>query len=334
MPGRAIDIHTHVVPASFPAYSGRGAGVRWPHVQLAPDCRHATVLIGGKAFRTVTSECWDTDRRLEAMARAGIQRQVLSPMPELLSYWLAADDAIALGRHVNDAVAEMVARAPDRFVALGMVPLQDPSRAARELEHLMHSGTFRGVEVGTNVNGAVIGDSRFEPFFAAAEELDAAVFVHALHPTGTDRLVGPEILPALVAFPCEMAFAIASLITGGILARHPKLRLAFSHGGGAFGLVLPRLLHGWKTMPALAEAIERSPLEQARALYYDTLVYDAATLRFLIDRFGVTQLCLGTDHPFQIQETAPVAAVDALELGVRERDLLIFANAERFLGQG
>ncbi len=111
----------------------------------------------------------------------------------------------------------------------------------------------------------------FEPFFAAAEALGAAVFVHAL----------------------------ASLITGGTLLGHPGLRLAFSHGGGAFGLVLPRLMHGWRSSPALADAVPRSPLQLARGLYYDTLIYDRDTLRFLIERFGITQLCIGTNHPFR-----------------------------------
>lgn len=85
-------------------------------------------------------------------------------------------------------------------------------------------------------------------------------------------------------------------------------------------------------MPGLAQSFARSPREQARALYYDTLVYDVPGLRFLIDRFGATQLCLGTDHPFDIQEKAPLAAVARLELEAEERDLLLFANAERFLG--
>ena len=77
----------------------------------------------------------------------------------------------------------------------------------------------------------------------------------------------------------------------------------------------------------------QSPAEQARKLYYDTLVYDPATLAFLIERFGITQLCLGTDHPFTIQETDPVGAVDALKLSGEHRDLLLSGNAQRFLGQ-
>ncbi len=328
----AVDIHTHIVPASFPAYAGRHASVRWPSMAPGHDCHHCNVMIAGKVFRTVTDECWSIERRLEAMAGSRITRQVLSPMPELLSYWLEPEDAETLGRHVNDTIAAMVGEGGGRFAGLGMVPMQDPERAARELEGLMKTGVFRGVEIGTNVNGVSIGDPRFEPFFQAAEELGAAVFVHALHPAGTDRLIGPPAMPALVAFPCETAVSIASLMVGGMLARHPRLRIAFSHGGGVFGLVLPRLMHGWKSMKDLREKVP-SPAEQARKLYYDTLVYDPKTLAFLIERFGVTQLCLGTDHPFSIQETDPVGAVEALQLSAEHRGLLLSGNAARFLGE-
>ena len=121
-------------------------------------------------------------------------------------------------------------------------------------------------------------------------------------------------------------------MVGGMLARHPKLRIAFSHGGGVFGLVLPRLMHGWNSTKELKEKVQ-SPAEQARKLYYDTLVYDPKTLAFLIDRFGLTQLCLGTDHPFAIQETDPVGAVEALRLPAEDRDMLLSGNAQRFLGE-
>ena len=95
---------------------------------------------------------------------------------------------------------------------------------------------------------------------------------------------------------------------------------------------LPRLMQGCRIAPEVAEKIGRSPLEHARRLYYDTLVYDAATLRFLLDTFGVRQLCVGTDFPFDIQEKAPLAPVTALGYGEAEQRLLHAENALRFLG--
>ena len=332
MPTRAIDIHTHIVPAEFPAYAGKHGGAHWPQMAAAHDCHHRHVMIDGKNFRTVSDECWDVARRTQAMQRMDIARQVLSPMPELLSYWLPVEDAQPLIRHVNDTIAAMVARAPDKFIGLGGVPMQEPELAARELERLMRDG-FRGVELGSNINGAALGDPRFEPFFAAAEELGAAIFVHALHPAGKERIVGPPALMAYIGFPLETAYTIASLITGGTLTRHPRLRLAFSHGGGAFASILPRLAHGWTINADFAARMGVSPFEHARRLYYDTLVYDTGTLRHLIDTFGVRQLCVGTDYPFDIHERRPIEAVAALSLSEGDVQLLHHDNAARFLGE-
>ena len=326
----AIDIHTHVVPYDFPACPSPSGGTAWPSMAACPQCTHRNVMIDGKVFRTVSHECWDVGQRLRQMEAAGIGRQVLSPMPELLSYWMPADDALVLCRHVNQVMAEMVAQAPQRFAALGSVPLQDPDLAARELERLMSQGIFRGVEIGTNIDGVVIGHPRFEPFFDTAERLGAAIFVHPLRPIGLDRLVGPPGLVQLVAFPGETAAAAASLITGGVLERHPNLRIAFSHGAGGFALTLPRLAAGWGQ---LGLSHRRSPMEQARSLFYDTLVYDAPTLAHLMATFGSTQLCIGTDHPFVIQETRPLQRLDALNLDERTRSLLLSGNALRFLGE-
>lgn len=332
MSSGVIDIHTHIVPASFPAYLGRHANARWPSMEPAHDCHHCNVMIAGKVFRTVSDHSWSIERRLEVMDACRVHQQVLSPMPELLSYWLEPEDAQVMARHVNDAIATMVRDGRGRFSGLGMVPLQDPDMAARELELLMKGGGFHGVEIGTNVNGVSIADKRFAPFFQAAEASGAAVFVHALHPAGTERLIGPPNMPALALFPCETSTTIVSLIMAGVIARHPKLRIAFSHGGGVFALVLPRFLHGWKAMPSMQETVKESPASQARRLYYDTLVYDRDTLAFLIERFGVTQLCVGTDHPFTIEERDPVGAIEALEVDAAKRDLLLSGNARRFLG--
>jgi len=201
----------------------------------------------------------------------------------------------------------------------------------RELEHVLRAQKLLGVEIATHVNGVAIGDARFEPFFAEAERLGAAVFVHALHPAGLDRLVGPPALEQVVAFPGDVALGIASMITGGMLARYPNLRIAFSHGGGAFAMVLPRLEHGWKAVPAIRDSIPQAPSAYARKLYYDDLVYDARTLKFIIERFGASQIMIGTDYPFNVQDKDPLGSLAAAGLDPASAKLLREDNARRFL---
>jgi aminocarboxymuconate-semialdehyde decarboxylase len=325
-----IDIHTHIVPENFPAYAGKGRDVPWPSMAEAHAC-HRHVMISGKVYRTVSDGSWSVPRRIEAMGEMRVARQALSPMPELLSYWLPLEDAKALIRYLNDQIAQMIALAPDRFVGLGAVPLQDVDSAIREMEHVLGSLKFCGVEIASHVNGVSIGDPRFEPFFAAAEKRGAAIFVHALRPAGQDRIVGAFAEQA-VCFPGDIALAAASMITGGIAARHPKLRIAFSHGGGALSMLLPRLVRAWNAIPKTRESLAESPAVYARRFYYDALVFAPGATRFVIDSFGASQVCVGSDYPFAMGDPDPLGSLEKSGLDAATLAAVTSGNARRFLG--
>ncbi len=325
-----IDIHTHVVPERFPAYAGKGRDVPWPAMAEAHAC-HKHVMISGKIYRTVADGSWSVPRRIEAMGGMRVARQALSPMPELLSYWLPLEDGRNLIRYLNEQIAEMVTRAPERFVGLGAVPLQDVESAILELQFIKNTLRFAGVEIASHVNGVSIGDARFEPFFAAAEQAGAAVFVHALRPAGQDRIVGAFAEQA-VCFPGDIALAAASMITGGIAARHPRLRIAFSHGGGALSILLPRLVHAWKMVPKSRESLAESPEVYARRFFYDALVFDPKATRFVIDSFGSSQVCVGSDYPFNMGDSDPLGTLEKSGLDPEIIAAVASGNARRFLG--
>jgi aminocarboxymuconate-semialdehyde decarboxylase len=325
-----IDIHTHIIPEKFPAYAGKGNNVPWPSMADADAC-HKHVMISGKLYRTVADGSWSVPRRIEEMSAMRVTRQAISPMPELLSYWLPLDDARVLIRYLNEQIAEMIALAPERFVGLGCVPLQDSDAAIRELEFLRNDLNFAGAEIASHVNGVSIGHARFEPFFAAAERLGAAIFVHALRPVGQDRIVGvfPE---QAVCFPGDVALACASMITGGIASRHPKLRLAFSHGGGTMSILMPRLVHAWNMFPKAKESLKESPATIARRFYYDELVFDPNAVKFLVQQFGASQILVGTDYPFALGDSKPLVTLKKSGLDQKTLGAISSKNARRFLG--
>jgi aminocarboxymuconate-semialdehyde decarboxylase len=326
-----IDVHAHVVPENFPNYMGSQVPSDWPSMAAAQTC-HRNVMIAGKVYRTVSDRCWDTAKRVADMPEMGLALQVVSPMPELLSYWMPADAAQQLLRYTNDQIAAMAAESGGRIAGLGGVPLQDIDLAIRELEYVVKTLGFAGVELGSNINGEPVGAPRFDPFFEACEALGAAVFVHALRPAGMERLVGPAPLQQVIAYPGDVGLAAASVITSNLTVRRPGLRIAFSHGGGTLASLLPRLEKGWGVFPALKETIQASPREQARRLFYDTLVFDAPTLRHLVDSFGERQLIIGTDYPFNFHDHTPVESIAAAGFSPDIADLLVSGNAERFLG--
>jgi aminocarboxymuconate-semialdehyde decarboxylase len=321
--GAVIDIHTHVVPARLAADPARDS--RWPSVELAAGDT-AAVMIASKVFRKIDSRSWDVDRRLSDMVDDGTDMQVLSPMPELLSHWLPADDAEYLADLMNEQIAAMIAEAPRNFAGIGMVCAQNVPRAVRQLEKVKALG-FSGVEIGTHINGVALGSETLEPLYAAAESLDLGIFIHPLHPSGLDRIgAGPE-LTATAAFPLETALAAVSLLAAGITERYPRLKILLSHGGGALSWILPRMDFGWSI--GLKGKMKAPPSTAARQFWYDSILYDPASLRFLRDAVGVDHIVVGSDYPFAIRQERPGAFAKSA-LG---SDAVLADNALNFLGR-
>lgn len=332
MAGDCFDVHTHFVPEHFPAYTGTGADVPWPSMIDAKPC-HKTILISGKTYRTLADGCWSAARRIEEMPSMGVTHQAISAMPELMSYWLPLDDAKVLIRYINDQLAALIDADRGRFFGMGGVPLQNLDAAIEELRYVIDTLKFSGVQIASHVNGVSIGDARFEPFFAEAEKLGAAVFVHALRPAGTERLVGP-LPPQAVAFPADIGFAAASMITGGTAARHPDLRIAFSHGGGALLMALPRVQEVWgSNIPGLEVALSEAPTVTAQRFFYDHVVLNPALLRLVVETYGENQILVGSDYPFY-----PAKLVhpheDFAKAGLSDEVVALITrdNARRFLG--
>lgn len=326
-----IDVHTHFVPEHLPSMANRAGGERWPVTQcVCGKDDHKHVMISGKNFRTITDQCWSPYRRISDMNQEAVDTQVLSPMPELLSYWFDAKDTLDFSRHINFQLSEFIAFNPDRFYGLGMLPLQDPEMAAREIKNLKKDFGLLGVEIGTNINGKSIGDPFFTPFFAEAEAEQISIFIHALHPFGKERNVGPSLLSNFISFTTENGVAIASLITGGILEKFPNLKVYVSHGGGSFLSILPRLNYGWETMDDIRRIIPHPPSYYAKKIYYDTLVYDVHTITHLTNMVGVEQLMIGSDYPFSIREKFPGHWLEYTEMSQADKDSITFKNALKF----
>ncbi len=339
-----IDVHAHVVPKYFPANPSPASNARWPCMCSATGSgalhgnheeTQTTVDIAGKPFRSIDHRSWDAARRIDDMDRNGITMQALSPMPELLSYWFTPQDGLAMARWMNGWIADMVSTAPARFCGLGIVPMQEPTLAAQELSRLKADG-FSGVEIGSNINTVVLGDRRFDEFWAEAERLDLAVFVHALHPIGADRLQQdfPDLVP-FAAFPLDTALSAVSLIRAGVPLRFPRLRLGFSHGGGAIVPLVHRLGQGWNITNGFNGALPEAPVTYARRLFYDSLVYERDYLRHLLCEFAPGQVFGGTDYPYAIMETDLRSFVDGgalAALDANARASLRHGAARRFLG--
>jgi len=299
-----IDIHTHILPPEWPNLReryGYGGFVSLEHL----GCDRARMSIDGTFFREIESNCWDPARRMREAEAHGCQVQVLSTVPVMFSYWAKPRDGLDLSRILNDHIASVVREQPRRFVGLGTLPMQDTDLAVRELERCVRELGLAGVEIGSNVNGRNLDDPALFPVFAAAEALGACVFIHPWDMLGKER-TAKYWLRWLVAMPAETAVAICSVIFSGMLAKLPRLRIAFAHGGGAFPAIIGRVAHGFETRPDLVAVDHHvNPREYLSKIYYDSLVHDPDYLCYFIQQVGANRIALGTDYPFPLGEEKP-----------------------------
>jgi aminocarboxymuconate-semialdehyde decarboxylase len=327
-----VDAHAHLLPGDYPP----DAPECFPRMEPIDGDTARTLVFGPMRFRA-RDVFFAAERRVEEMAASGVDAEVISPMPPLLRYDLPVADGLALARHVNEFTARLCAFDPTRLIGLGMVPLQDPEVAAAELAAARDLG-LRGVEIASNVLDTPIGDERFLPFFAEAERLDLAIFVHAM-PSASAGLPAPA--RGTYAVGLQGAVAAASLVTGGTAAKCPRLRVSFSHGAGGFPLMIPRAQYFWSgawneepVVPgrAIMHDDGPSPFEYARRFYYDSLVFDRRALRYLIDVLGSDRLLVGSDFPAMLREEPAGRTLRSLDLPPAALEDITWNNAFRWLG--
>jgi aminocarboxymuconate-semialdehyde decarboxylase len=177
--------------------------------------------------------------------------------------------------------------------------MQDPDLAIGELERIAKAG-MKGIQIGSNINQKNLSDPEFFPIFEECQRLNLAVMIHPWEMMGFDDM-RKYWLPWLVGMPAETSRAACSLIFGGVLERLPKLRVNFSHAGGAFLPTLGRIEHGFNCRPDLvAIDNERNPREYLGTFWIDCITHDPKLLNYALGLQGSKKITLGSDYPFPL----------------------------------
>lgn len=241
------------------------------------------------------------DFRLQQMDEQGIDVQAVSLHVGQYHHWADQDLASQIVSIQNEKLAELCAAHPDRFVGIGAVALQHPELAVRQMHQAIREYDMRGFMITGSVNDEELANPRFDPFWAAAEELGTVIFIHPRNfPAGQSRLEGNGGLDNVIGNPLETTVALSHLIFEGTLDRYPGLRICAAHGGGYLPSYIGRSDHCATNRPAVCQPVEKLPSEYLKQIYFDSLVYSTENLRHLIDTVGARQVVLGTDFPFQM----------------------------------
>jgi aminocarboxymuconate-semialdehyde decarboxylase len=328
-----IDVHAHYVPPDslkVASEIGRRQGLKLEKEERGRD----VVTRDGRPLLTrLKAEFSDLALRLSIMDHQGVDMQVISPASSYFFYWMPVSEGLEFARWLNDSLAEAVAKHPERLVALASVPMQDSAKAAAELERAMTKLGMRGAEIASNIGGRYFDDPGFDPFWEAAQALDAVIFVHPNQVVGADRMKEFN-LANLIGNPTDTSLAFAKLIFGGVLERFPRLKLLLAHAGGFLPYTWGRLDRGYRIQDSSTAKISKSPGEYLKLLYFDTITHSRMALEYLVANFGADHVLLGSDYPYDMGDPEPVATLAAIGVDSDKFNRIASANACKLLRIG
>ena len=323
-----IDVHAHAVLRMSLGAAGAAGPELGASSDGTPFYRVGDYVLHGVRYEG--SPFMDVDVRLAAMDAAGIDLQLLSPNPITYFGHLDARAAIDYARAHNDALAELVRAHPGRLLGAAQLPMQDLDAAVAEMERATRELGLSAPYIDTDP-GRRLDDPAMDDFWAAAVDLDVPVFVHPT-PLGS---AGPADDPRLRRFDLDLIFgfaydetlAVAALVFGGVLERHPLLDVCLSHGGGATAYIAGRMARAAAVPRAWVPEFlrEHGVGHYLRRLWLDTHVHSTESLALLRQVVGTERLVFGTN--FAGWDAGGASAV--AEVG----DLLpaLTANAGRLL---
>jgi aminocarboxymuconate-semialdehyde decarboxylase len=329
-PPRAIDFHAHIMIPEVYAVTAKHSLIALPLDGAAPQTDEVRRANADRR-KLMDHQASDVTERVELMDQMGVAIQVLTVSGvHQATDMLPIEESLRLERMKNDRMSQIVKANPTRYVGFGSLPLQEPKLAVAELERCRGELGLRGVQIATFYAGRELGHPDLDPFWAKAEELDAAVYIH---PSGNrDPRFRLHFQWNSIGQSFEEAMAIASLMYEGVLDRYPKLKITVSHGGGYMPFNYARFTRNWLEKPSTRVRMKEPPAEFLKRLTYDSCVYDQRLLEQLVGVVGEDRVVLGSDYP--VGDRTPVAFIEGCKLSREAKDKILWRNASAMLGIG
>ncbi len=325
---KVIDVHNHLNPRPF--LKAVRAGHDWyeftsAHGELENPRNH-----------------WTLEERIADMDSLGVDIQALTVYGDFNKY----DRQMKLTKETveacNDEVAAMVDEYPDRFLGLGILPMQDIAGSVVELERLVLDLGLKGVTIKDHINGHTLDEQQFLPFWEAAERLGAVVEFHQ-GSTIVSQRIPRYFLENTVGNLVERVLTFGALVHGGTIDRFPKLKVCLLHGGGYVAFGIARMDKGWEaakldymveySAEESHQSISKLPSQYLGSFYYDCATFSEPTLRFLIDTVGIDRVVFGTDYPCPMEMVDSVNWINSLKsLSASEKQAILSVNPARMLG--
>lgn len=323
---RIIDIHGHINVPGARALLGGG------HASNASKPAGPPATSPGVSDPARMPIISDPSARVADMDAMGVDLMALSPTPPPGFYKADRETAQKVAACQNEYVARVASDNRGRFIGLGMAQIHHAEDAAKELERAMKQLGHKGVFVAAHIAEHELSDPRFNPFWEAAEDLDALIFLHPMGFTEPRRLE-PYFMTNVVGQPLETTLALAHLIFGGVLDRYPRLKVLAVHGGGFLPFYLGRFEQSFRERKECRVNISKPPKEYLKQVYFDTVVFEPEAVAYLVALVGADHVLMGSDRPYDMGDFNAVDLVRRTPgLTEAQQTAILGGNAETLLG--
>jgi len=303
------------------------------HNHYFPPAYLDAIRRGPSEFRITEDEAGhrSVDARIRDLDAAGVDVHVLTFTAPGTSIE-TPERAAELAPVINDGLAAAVEAHPERFAALGHLPLNAPDAAVEELDRAVEALGMPGFMLFGNAAGVPLADERFEPLWERADAHGCVLYIHPTYPVGVEAMEEYMLMP-MVGFMFDTTLAAAHLVYAGVPDRYPGIEWVLGHLGGAIPYLAERLDRGWEAYERSSRDLDRPPSEVLKGFYYDTVNFDPACLELALGFAGADRLVAGSDYPHMIGSmTRMRESLERVGMTPDERRKVLGGNARGLLG--
>ncbi len=324
-----IDIHNHFYPKGFLSQLSKdGPSV---NICLETDEWGRQILVqNGNRVVTITTPMKDVERRMEDMAEAGFDMQILTlTIPSVDFFPLPLGEKLA--RIVNDEMAQICQDHPDHFMAFATLPYGDADRTVKELERCIDELGFLGASIGTNINGMGLDHETLFPFYERMAAYGLPIHIHPRAPMDKKTYKDYRLAP-MIGFEMELCVAVVRVMMGGVMDRFPGLKFIVSHLGGAIPYLAERIQNCYEAYPECQENLSGPARDYLKRFYYDTVSFFEPALMCAYHFVGPEHLILGSDYPHVIGDIKEaVTSIEQLDILDKEKEMIYSENILRLV---
>ena len=308
-----VDTHAHYLPQEM-LDDLKNRSSDFPSIECMSDGETWKLgFAGGSLSRPIHPNLRNSDKRLQWMDEQQIDVQVCAGWLDSFGYEIPDAEGMRWSQFINEHLMKNC-DASDRLAPLASVPLQNGKMAAKILEEALTAG-YHGAMIGTQPKGGHgnLDDPDLDPFWEAASDLKATIYLHPMFGCGDARMLDYDLLN-IIGRGTDTITAVSRLIFSGHLLKYSDMNFVLSHGGGGLPFLLGRMRYGQALKPQYGD-----PQASLDGCYYDTVVHDSNTLQFVCKQFGADRVMLGSDYPFAVGDLEPCKVVNDANLTDAER---------------